>query len=95
MAEISNRTFGRGQVVELDGNTYRGCTFAGARMRFSGGALPSFSDCKIQNVTWAFGGAAGNAFMFLSALHNHFGPAGRRDALELIKNIMNGQHRSE
>jgi hypothetical protein len=93
MTEFSEQTYGRGQTVELDGNVYRRCKFDGSRMRFSGGPLPTFDDCRIIDVTWAFGGPAGNAFKFLSAIHNHFGEPGRHAAEEMIRNIKSGNHR--
>ena len=94
MAEFVDQVFGRGVVVELDGNVYRRCKFEGARLRYSGGPAPAFADCTLVGVTWAFGGAAANALRFLSDLYNHFGELGRRDAEEMIRNIKSGRHRS-
>ena len=94
MAEFTAQTYGKGMTVELDGNTYTRCTFEGCRMRFSGGPIPIFAGSTIKNVTWAWGGPAANALTFLSALHNHFGEQGRRDAEEMIRNIMAGKQRT-
>ena len=93
MAEYTGQTFDKGRAVEIDGNVYRKCIFDGARMRYSGGTMPTFDDCIIKNVTWAFGGPASNTLQFLSALHNHFGAPGRRDAEEMIGYIKSGKHR--
>ena len=93
MAEFTDKTFGKGETVELDGNIYTRCTFEGCRMRFSGGTLPVFAGSTLKNVTWAWGGPAANALTFLSALHNHFGEPGRRDAEEMIRNIKSGNQR--
>jgi hypothetical protein len=95
MTEFTEQTFGPGVIVELDGNVYTRCVFDRCRMRFSGGPLPTFNGSKIKNVIWHWGGPAANALAFLSALHNHFGAPGRRDAEEMIRNIKSGKPRSE
>jgi hypothetical protein len=94
MTEFTGQTYGRDMIVELDGNIYRRCIFDGCRMRFCGGPIPTFDDCIIKNVTWAWGGPAAKALEFLSALYNHFGAPGRRDAEEMIRNIKSGKHRA-
>lgn len=94
MTEFIDKKYGMGITLELDGNVYRRCIFDGTRMRFSGGPIPTFDDCVIKNVTWAFGGPAGKGLEFLSALHNHFGVPGRRDAEEMIRHIKSGKLRA-
>jgi hypothetical protein len=95
MAEFIEQTYGPGVNVDLDGNAYTRCVFDRCRMHFSGGALPTFKDVKFRDVIWHWDGAAGNGLALLSALYNHFGPTGRRDAEEMIRNIRSGKMRTE
>jgi hypothetical protein len=94
MTEFTEQSYMSGVTVELDGNIFKRCIFDGCRMHFSGGPVPTFDDCIIKNVVWAFGGAAGRGIEFLSALYNHFGAPGRRDAEEMIRNIKSGKRRT-
>jgi len=94
MAEFTEQSFGKGTIVDLDGNIYTRCVFDGCRMRFSGGPIPTFAGSTIKNVIWTWHGPAANALTFLSALHNHFGAPGRRDADEMIRNIKSGKQRT-
>ena len=94
MTEYSGQTYGPGTTVDLDGNVFTKCVFERCRMRFAGGPVPTFADCRLNGVVWAFTGPAANAMTFLSALYNHFGEPGRRDAEEMIKNIKSGTRRT-
>ena len=94
MTEFTEQTFGPDAMVDLDGNVFTRCIFDRCRMRYSGGPLPVFNGSSLKSVIWHWSGPAANALSFLSALHNSFGPAGRRDAEEMIARVKSGRHRS-
>ncbi len=68
MADVENKTFNN-QVVQVDGNSYIGCTFTRSTLVYSAGKMPEFANCEFENVNLDFDGAAQNTLMFLSGLH--------------------------
>jgi hypothetical protein len=44
--KIKNQTFAAGEVVELDGNTFEGCTFSGCHMVFRGLAMMTLANSE-------------------------------------------------
>ena len=58
--------------VELDGNSYRKCTFRQVDFIYGGGSL-SMEDCRIEEFTFQFTGDLANG---LYALYQLFGQEG-------------------
>ena len=67
MTDYTNRTFQGGRVA-LDGNNFKGCTFANCELVYSGGIPPALSGCHFTNFNMRFEGAAGNTVGFLKAM---------------------------
>jgi hypothetical protein len=73
------------ETVTLDNNAFEGCTFVGCRLVYSGVGTVGLSGCHLQDCTFHFEGAAGNAVAFLNALA---GDPGLRSALpHIIPNL--------
>jgi hypothetical protein len=68
MADIANKTF-TNETVQVDGNSYIGCTFTRSTLIYSAGELPKFANCEFDRVTLDFDGAAQNTLTFLSGLY--------------------------
>jgi hypothetical protein len=58
-----------GGTVELDGNSYKGCTFRDVTFKYSGGDL-TMDNCGIDRFRFQFDGALANG---LFALYQLFG----------------------
>ena len=58
--------------VELDGNSYKDCTFRRVHFIYGGGAL-SIENCRLEEFTWQFTGDLANG---LHALYQLFGQEG-------------------
>ena len=54
--------------VTLDGKTFNDINFEGATLVYAGGTPPSFNNCRFNNATFSFDGAAGNTLAFLKAM---------------------------
>ncbi len=83
MTEIRDRNFSAGETVDTDGNSYIGCTFNGATLRYGGGEHPTFEDCKFDAMSWYFTDAALRTIQLLQSLSS----SGTADAMvtELFK----------
>lgn len=87
--KIKNQTFAAGEVVELDGNTFEGCTFSGCHMVFRGLGTPVGFASSIfgQNITWEFAGAASIPVQFLKVLVENTGDYGKQALLAVFPSI--------
>ncbi len=67
---MTERTDGviAGQVIHLDGRSFKGFTFVNCRMVYSGAGTVGISDCRFHDCDFEFEGAAGNALAFLNAI---------------------------
>ncbi len=70
MTEIRDRTFTKDEIVDTDGNTFVGCTFESASLRYTGGEHPLFHDCKFENMSWYFTDEALRTIQLLQSLNN-------------------------
>ena len=70
MTEIRDRTYGEGELVDTDGNSFIGCTFNSSSLRYAGGELPVFEDCSFDNMGWYFTDAALRTIQLLQSLNN-------------------------
>jgi hypothetical protein len=55
-------------AILVDGNRYQDCTFERCVLTYGGGVPPSFSNCRFNNSTLTFVGAAANTLAFLKAM---------------------------
>ena len=70
MTEIRDRTYGEGEIVDTDGNTFIACTFNSSSLRYAGGALPLFEGCTFENMGWLFADSALRTIQLLQSLNN-------------------------
>lgn len=54
--------------VALDAAVFINVHFKSARLVYLGGRPPSFQNCRFDNATFAFEGAAGNTLAFINAM---------------------------
>ncbi|WLE58374.1 hypothetical protein GIY62_14690 [Burkholderia plantarii] len=66
MSAFTDREFGPGEVVTLDGNEFTRCTFNGCQVVFAGGAV-SVNSCNFSDPQMVFVGAAEQTVRFLRA----------------------------
>jgi hypothetical protein len=67
MELIANQEF-RNQEVRVDGQQFQRCLFENARIVYGGGALPTFIDCKFNNIRLEFTEGAANTIAFLGGM---------------------------
>ena len=67
-----NQVFDNGETVVLDENSFTGCTFRNAVLRYGGGTL-HMADCQFIQFSMQFDGALANG---LYALYQLFGTEG-------------------
>ena len=70
--KFKDRTF-KNEPVNLDNNTYTGCTFNHCEVIYSGGGLPNLTNNSFNECSWIFDGAAARTMQFMTALHNSGG----------------------
>jgi len=70
MTEIRDRTFTKDEIVDTDGNTFIGCTFESASLRYAGGEHPLFEECRFENMGWYFTDSALRTIQLLQSLNN-------------------------
>ena len=58
------------QTVELDGETFADCAFAGCRMVYAGGVPPKFESCRFDDCDWRFEDAAADTLSYLKLMWN-------------------------
>jgi hypothetical protein len=83
MTEIRDRTFSAGETVDTDGNTFIGCKFESASLRYAGGEHPVFEECTFGQMNWYFADSALRTIQLLQSLNNN--GAGDRMVAELFK----------
>lgn len=83
MSEYRDRSFAAGEVVDIDGNRYLNCQFAGAQLRYGGGAHPYFEDCDLMGSGWYFTDAALRTIQFLQVINDS--PGGDTFIADLFK----------
>ena len=70
MEQVRDRTFGQGEPVDVDGQLFSKCHFAGAQLRYGGGEHPVFDNCTFESVGWYFHDAALRTIQLLQANGN-------------------------
>jgi hypothetical protein len=68
MEEVRDRAFGAGEEIVIDGVTFVNCTFAGARLRYTGGPHPRFLNTSVNDSAWIFEDSALRTIQVLQAL---------------------------
>jgi len=69
--DYANQTFENG-TVELDGNSYSGCTFRGVTFKYAGGPV-EMDDCALERFSFQFDGDLARG---LFTLYQLFGTEG-------------------
>jgi hypothetical protein len=72
------------ETVALDGEHFADCEFQGCRLIYSGGKLPSFSDCRFDDCDWKFDDAAARTLAHLKLV---WSVGGKAPVQALIKEI--------
>lgn len=54
--------------VALDGGVFDNCTFEQVQMVYSGGTPPQFLNCRFNDATFTFDGAANSTLLFLRSM---------------------------
>jgi hypothetical protein len=85
-AEFTNFIF-LNERIELDGRTFRGCTFEGCVLVYSGKAPFGMIDCALNDCDWSFEGSAGLTLDLMAALYRNDDELGRRVVQETIRRI--------
>jgi hypothetical protein len=75
------------ETITLDGESYADCEFRACRLVYSGGKLPSFSDCRFDDCEWKFDAAAARTLAHLKLV---WGLGGKATVQTLIKEITGG-----
>lgn len=70
-----------GLTLEIDGNSYRGCSFVNCRLIYRGTAPIGFDRCSFTHTGFQFEGAAANTAAFLNALA---GDPGMKEVVSFI-----------
>lgn len=70
MAEIRDRIFTGDEAVETDGNTFIGCNFESASLRYGGGAHPVFENCTFGDIGWYFTDSALRTIQLLQQIND-------------------------
>lgn len=76
--------------VQLDGGTFKECTFIDCEMIYEGGEMPTFISNRFKDCRWKFSGAAGNTLGFLSLLYADGATEIVEATFESIRNAMKG-----
>ena len=67
--KFSDRVFSD-ETIDLDGNEYYGCSFQRCGLRYSGGTIPHFTDCRFDAGSFLFDKGAGSTVEFLRELYH-------------------------
>jgi hypothetical protein len=62
------QAFGEGEKVVLDGSTFTACSFYKTCFEYSGGALPEFIDCRMEDCNLKLTESAGRTAAFLKRI---------------------------
>jgi len=91
MAEYRDKDF-TGQTVQLDDNTFTGCTFRDCTLVFRGsGPLTLNANHFKENVKWAFAGYAARTIEFMTGIYHGAGEGGRQLIEKTFENIRRGR----
>ena len=74
----------RNATMQLDGNTFKNCTFTNCKMVFSGYMPVGLENSTFNKVSWSFTGPALTTLGFMRALYAGGGSGG----MELIENTL-------
>ena len=86
MALIKDRHLAS-EKIELDGNSYEGCSFTRCHMIYNGGDLPTLSECVVTECSWSLGESAMRTIDFLRFMY----AGGNQAVVEgFIKHIKSG-----
>ena len=66
---FTDKTF-QDETVELDGNEYFNCGFHRCNLRYAGGSIPHFDNCRFEAGSFMLEQGAGNAFEFVRELYH-------------------------
>ncbi len=58
------------ETIVLDGENFSDCEFRDCRLVYSGGELPSFSDCRFDKCDWKLDDAAARTLAHLRLMWN-------------------------
>jgi hypothetical protein len=87
-----DRTFTDGEVVDLDGNRFEGCTFGDCAVRYSAAGGVFFDRCTFgENTKWVVNGAAMETIKFLTVMYQ-IGPGGKDLVETTFQQIRRGAH---
>ncbi len=82
--KYSNQPF-TNEPINLDDNTYIGCTFSHCEIIYSGGAIPTLTNNSFSDCSWTFDGAAARTLAFMAALYTGGGKAVIEHTLDNIR----------
>lgn len=68
----------RNSTVDLDGASFKDCTFHGCSLRYSGGVPPTMVACDFYESRFEFAGAAANTVGFMRGIYHGMGEGGRK-----------------
>jgi len=72
------------ETITLDGESFTDCEFRDCRLVYSGGGVPVFENCKVENCEWKFEDAAARTLAHLKAV---WGAGGKAPVQAMIKEI--------
>lgn len=82
--KFQNRTF-KNEPINLDDNTYIGCTFNHCEIIYSGGGPPNLTNNSFNDCSWTFDGAAARTLSFMAALYTGGGKTVIENTLDNIR----------
>jgi len=68
--DVRDRSFEAGDVLHADGGRFIDCRFIGCTLAYSGGRHPIFENCRFDDISWRFDGAALRTIQFLQNMNN-------------------------
>ena len=89
---ITQRAF-NGEQVQVDGVTFRNCSFTDCTLTYSGGPRPMFHNCHFDNHTWQFSDAAQRTLEYMVGLVNMFAPTdvGQKIVTDVFNIVLAGK----
>jgi hypothetical protein len=85
-AELTNFVFVN-ERIELDGKTFRGCTFEACNLVYAAKAPFGIIDCALNDCEWSFEGSAALTLDLLATLYRTADDLGRRVVEETLRRI--------
>ena len=83
MVWIDNASYNN-EIVQVDGKSFRNCTFTDVTIVYAAGIMPQFDSCIFNNVNLKFSEEADNTLLFLSGLYE----GGFSNSVEAIFNVI-------